>query len=381
MRDTHRTPDQGLVPRVERDTRLRPMADTSTTLQKVSAEALGTFVLVFIGCGTAIFSGGDYVAIGLAFGLTVLAGAYAFGRISGAHFNPAVSVGAALGGRMAWRQVPVYVGAQLAGAIVAGLSLFVLVHGIDGYDVGDSGLGQNGFGDDGTGYAWWAALLAEVILTAIFLFVILAVTDARNEHPALAPAAIGLTLSMIHFASISLTGTSVNPARSIGVGIFAGSDAIIQLWLFIVAPLIGAAIAGLTYPLLFGHGTDPVIGSGLSFGRPAPAAVPGYGAPDQYQQEWNQQTAQDQAAWEQEPIIQDGWQWDHAAQEWKPLEQWQQPAPPAQATQVAPVEPVMPVQPTPVQPTPQATPPQPASPAQPPQPDPGTETTQLRPPE
>jgi aquaporin Z len=307
------------------------MADTSTTVQKVAAEALGTFVLVFIGCGTAIFSGGDYVAIGLAFGLTVLAGAYAFGRISGAHFNPAVSVGAALGGRMAWRQLPVYVGAQLGGALVAGLSLFVLVHGIDGYDIGDNGLAQNSFGDDGSGYAWWAAFLVEVILTAIFLYVILAVTDARNEHPALAPAAIGLTLTMIHFASINLTGTSVNPARSIGVGVFAGGDAIVQLWLFILAPLLGGAIAGVTYPMIYGHATDPVPGSGWSFARRAPAAVPGYGAPDQFQQEWNQQ-AVEQAAWEQEPIIQDGWQWDHAAQEWKPLEQWQ-PAPPAQTAQ------------------------------------------------
>jgi aquaporin Z len=354
------------------------MADTSTTVQKVAAEALGTFVLVFIGCGTAIFSGGDYVAIGLSFGLTVLAGVYAFGRISGGHFNPAVSVGAALGGRMAWRQVPVYVGSQLGGAIVAGLALFVLVQGIDGYDVGDSGLAQNSFGDDGTGYAWWAALLVEVILTAIFVYVILAVTDVRNEHPGLAPAAIGLTLTMIHFTSIHLTGTSVNPARSIGVGLFAGGDAIVQLWLFIIAPLIGAAVAGLSYPIVFGHGTDPVAGSGLTFARPSPAAVPGYGAPDQYQQEWNQQTAQEQAAWEQEPIIQDGWQWDHAAQEWKPLEQWQPPAPPVQAA---------PAQPTPATPAvpPAATDPAVAPAEQPQQgwsqPEPGTETTQLRPPE
>jgi aquaporin Z len=343
------------------------MADSSTTVQKVAAEALGTFVLVFIGCGTAIFSGGDYVAIGLAFGLTVLAGAYAFGRISGAHFNPAISVGAALGGRMAWRQVPVYVGSQLGGAIVAGLALFVLVQGIDGYDVGSSGLAQNSFGDDGTGYAWWAAFLAELILTAIFVYVILSVTDIRNEHPALAPAAIGLTLTMIHFASINLTGTSVNPARSIGVGIFAGGDAIVQLWLFIVAPLLGGAVAGLTYPMVFGHGVDPVPGSGLSFARPAPAAAPAYAARDQYQQEWNQQTAQEQAAWEQEPIIQDGWQWDHAAQEWKPLEQWQPPAPPAQA---APAQPDEPAPPTPA--------PAPA-PVEPP--EPGTETTQFRAPE
>jgi aquaporin Z len=338
------------------------MADTSTTAQKVAAEALGTFVLVFIGCGTAIFSGGDYVAIGLAFGLTVLAGAYAFGRISGAHFNPAVSVGAALGGRMAWRQVPLYVGSQLAGAIAAGLALFVLVQGIEDYDVGTSGLAQNAFGDEGSGYAWWAAFLAELILTAIFLYVILAVTDARNEHPALAPAAIGLTLSMIHFASIGLTGTSVNPARSIGVGLFAGSDAIVQLWLFILAPLAGGAIAGITYPLVFGHGTEPVPGSGLRFARPAPAAaVPGYGAPDQFQQEWNQQTV-DQAAWEQEPIIQDGWQWDHAAQEWKPLEQWQ-PAAPAQTTPPASADPAS------------------TDPAVAPGEQPGTGTTQFRPPE
>jgi aquaporin Z len=261
--------------------------------------------------------------------------------------------------------VPLYVGSQLAGAIVAGLSLFVLVRGIDGYDVGESGLAQNGFGDDGTGYAWWAAFLAELILTAIFLYVILAVTDARNEHPALAPAAIGLTLAMIHFASIPLTGTSVNPARSIGVGLFAGSDAIIQLWLFILAPLAGAAIAGITYPLVFGHATEPVPGSGLRFSRPVPAAaVPGYGAPDQFQQEWNQQ-AQEQAAWEQEPIIQDGWQWDHAAQEWKPLEQWQ-PAPPAQGS-------TPPAQGTP---SPTST-----DPAVAPGEQPGTGTTQFRPPE
>jgi aquaporin Z len=338
------------------------MADTSTTAQKVAAEGLGTFVLVFIGCGTAIFSQVDYVATGLAFGLTVLVGAYAFGRISGAHFNPAVSVGAALGGRMAWRQVPVYVGSQLVGGVLAGLVLFILVKGIDGYDIDTQGFAQNSFGDDGTGYAVWAAFLAELVLTAIFLYVILAVTDARNEHPALAPAAIGLSLTMIHFVAIPLTGTSVNPARSIGVGLFAGSDAIIQLWLFILAPVIGAAIAGFTYPLIFGHGTEPVPGSGLNFSRPMPAAVPGYGAPDQFQQEWNQQAATEQAAWEQEPIIQDGWQWDHAEQEWKPLEQWQ-PAPPAQPAadpQAAPGE---------------------QSPQGWSQPQPGAGNTQIRPPE
>ncbi|WP_028653231.1 MIP/aquaporin family protein [Nocardioides halotolerans] len=347
------------------------MADTSTTVQKVSAEALGTFVLVFFGCGSVVFAnnaggGADYVAVGFTFGLAVLLMAYAVGRISGGHFNPAVSVGAAMGGRIAWRQVPVYVGAQLAGAIVAGLSLFVLLHGFENFD-SEGNMGQNFFGDEGSGYAWWAAFLLELILTMLFIMVILAVTDARFEHPALAPLAIGLTLTAIHFVAIPATGTSVNPARSIGPALFAGGDAIVQLWLFILAPAIGGALGGLVYPLVFGHGTDPVPGSGLTFSRPSPAAVPGYGAPDQFQQEWNQQqSAQEQAAWEQEPIIQDGWQWDHAAQEWKPLEQWQPPATPAQSQ----VEQSHVVQPEVEQP--------PA--AQPPV-DPGTQTTQMRPPE
>jgi aquaporin Z len=123
----------------------------------------------------------------------------------------------------------------------------------------------------------------------------------------------------------------VNPARSIGVGVYAGTDAIADLWLFILAPLLGGAIAGLTYPLLFGHGTDPVAGSGLGFGRAAASAVPGYGAPDQFQQEWNQPdgvaaVSPHHQEWEPEPIIQDGWQWDHQAQEWKPLEEWPPPA-------------------------------------------------------
>jgi aquaporin Z len=303
------------------------MDETSTIVptsgQKIAAEVIGTFILVFFGCATAIFSGGDYTGIALAFGLTVLCGAYAFGRISGAHFNPAVTVGAALGGRIAWRQTPLYFGSQLVGGLLAGLTLFILVQGIDGYDVGNDGLAQNAYRHDGIGYAVWAAFLLEMVLTAVFVWVILAVTDARNEHPALAPAAIGLALTMVHLASIGATGTSVNPARSIGVGVFAGSTAVVQLWLFILAPLAGGAIAGLTYPLLFGHGTDPVPGSGLRF-----APVPGYGAPDQLQQEWNQGTeTSTSTVVAHEPIVQDGWQWDHEAQEWKPQEQFQQPPP------------------------------------------------------
>ena len=276
------------------------MPESATTGRQVSAEILGTFVLVFFGCGTALMSGGDYVATALAFGLTVLVMAYAVGRVSGGHFNPAVTLGAAVGGRIAWRQVPVYIGAQLGGALAAGLCLFVLMHGFPGFDA-TGNLGQNSFGDAGSGYAWWAALLLEMLMTAVFLWVILAVTDVRNEHPALAPLAIGLTLTMLHFGSIAATGTSVNPARSIGVGVFAGVDAIAQLWLFILAPLLGGAIAGITYALLFGRGAEDVPGSGLRFVRvqiapgavgpgvaaPGVGAVPGYGAPDQLQEQWN----------------------------------------------------------------------------------------------
>ena len=307
------------------------MTETPTTGQKVAAEVIGTFVLVFFGCATAVISGGDYVAIALAFGLALLIGIYAFGRISGAHFNPAVTVGAAIAGRLAWRQTPIYIGSQLVGALLAGLTLFLLMQGFEGYDVSRDGLGENSFGDDGSGFAWWSAFILEALLTAIFLWVILSVTDGRNEHPALAPLAIGLALTAIHLASLAATGTSVNPARSIGVGVYAGTDALTDLWLFILAPLVGAAIAGLTYPLLFGHGTEPVTGSGFRVGRgtAGAGAVPGYGAPDQFQQEWNQPDAaaatqqHQHQNWEPEPIIQDGWQWDHHAQEWKPLEQWQ----------------------------------------------------------
>jgi aquaporin Z len=281
------------------------MPESSTTVQQASAEVLGTFVLVFFGCGTVLmttqFEGStNYVATALAFGLTVLVMAYAVGRVSGGHFNPGVTLGAAVGGRIAWRQVPVYMGAQLVGALTAGLFLFTLMHGFPGFDA-TGNMAQNSFGDAGSGYAWWAAFLLEMLMTAVFLWVILAVTDVRNEHPALAPLAIGLTLTMLHFGSIAATGTSVNPARSIGVGVFAGVDAVAQLWLFILAPLLGGAIAGISYALLFGRGAEDVPGSGLRLVRiqiapgamgpdvaaPGVGAVPGYGAPDQLQEQWN----------------------------------------------------------------------------------------------
>ena len=152
----------------------------------------------------------------------------------------------------------------------------------------------------------------------MFLMAILAVTDERNEHPALAPLAIGLTLAMIHFATIPLTGTSVNPARSIGPALFAGVDAIAQLWLFILATLLGGALAGLLYPLVFGRHGEPVAGSGLRFGRrPPPGAVPGYGAPDAYQQQWNQQYGVPQPGQPGQP--------GQAPWPPQPPQQWQQP--------------------------------------------------------
>jgi aquaporin Z len=151
------------------------MADTSTTPQKVAAEVLGTFVLVFFGCGSVIYNGtgaGEFniVSVGLTFGLAVMVMAYAVGRISGAHFNPAVSLGAALGGRMSWRQVPLYMGSHLAGAIVAGLALFVLLQGYDAFEA-EGNMGQNSFGDQGSGYEWWAAFLLEVLITFVFVTV------------------------------------------------------------------------------------------------------------------------------------------------------------------------------------------------------------------
>ncbi len=367
-------------------------APAPTLAQKLSAEAIGTFVLVVFGVGAAVLAQ-DYAAVGLSFGIAVVAMVYAFGRISGGHFNPAVSVGAALGGRIAWREAGSYVGAQIGGALVGGLLVVLMVvAGDTGAGFGDDVFGANGFGDRG-GFALGGALIIEVVMTFIFVLVILAVTDTRNEHPALAPLAIGLTLSAIHFASMAATGTSVNPARSLSTVFFSGGDAIAQIWLFLLAPVAGAAIAGAAYPALFGHGTDPVPGSGLRSGRSA--AVPGYGAPDQYQQQWNQQVAgypQDQQVLQplghegqgaatpqpavrtsdpgaramdahasqagqaataqgsgqgatgqwgtaqpaqpvQQPIIQDGWQWDPQAQQWFPAPQQAQQPDPGQSGQ------------------------------------------------
>ncbi|WP_309080643.1 aquaporin Z [Zhihengliuella sp.] len=237
---------------------------------RLIAEALGTFVLVFGGCGSAIFAasviaegpinmGIGFVGVALAFGLTVLTMAYAVGHISGGHFNPAVTLGAALAGRVEWKAVGPYVITQIVAASVAGLALFAIASGREGFDAVESGFASNGYGDRSPdGYSLVAALLIEIILTAIFLYIILGSTDSRAPQ-GFAPLAIGLGLTLIHLVSIPITNTSVNPARSLGVAWFAGPEALGQVWLFLVAPLIGAAIAGLTYKMFFPNTEDVIL--------------------------------------------------------------------------------------------------------------------------
>lgn len=222
-------------------------------MTKYIAEAIGTFTLVFFGVGTAVLAGAgaapadpiSLVGISLAFGISVIAMAYSIGQISGAHLNPAVSLGCLVAGKLSKSDFTGYVIGQVAGGLVATFFIYVIVMSKSaGYDISANGLGQNGWGDaSGGGYGFVGALLFEVIATAIFLVVILGVTS-DGGNATVAGLVIGLTLTMIHLVGINITGTSVNPARSFGPALFAGGQAISQLWLFIVAPLIGAAIGG-----------------------------------------------------------------------------------------------------------------------------------------
>jgi len=211
------------------------------------AEFIGTFTLVFFACGTAVIAGSQVGVLGiaLAFGLALIAAAYGIGAISGCHINPAVSLGALVAGRMDGRQFVTYVIAQCLGAIVAAYVLAYLAAGaIDGYDFVGKGLAQNGWGAGyGAGYGEGAAFLFESVATFIFVLVILGATG-KGSHPATAGLAIGLTLTVIHLVGIRITGTSVNPARSLGPALVIGGQALSQLWLFIVAPLLGGAAAG-----------------------------------------------------------------------------------------------------------------------------------------
>jgi aquaporin Z len=228
-----------------------PMPPTGNS--RLGAEVLGTFWLVLGGCGTAIFAAdGDRVAISLAFGLTVLTGAYALGHISGAHFNPAVTIGLATARRFDWKDVPGYVVAQVVGATIAGAVLLLIANGVDGFEASGN-MATNGYGDESpAGFALWSVIFAEIVFTAMFLYVILGVTSKRAT-PAVAGVTIGLCLTLIHLVSIPIDGTSVNPARSLGVAWFGGGDALAQVWVFLLAPLLGAAIAGISHALIVGE--------------------------------------------------------------------------------------------------------------------------------
>ena len=225
-------------------------------MKKLFAEFFGTFWLVFGGCGSAVFAAGfpdlgiGFAGVALAFGLTVLTMAYAVGHISGGHFNPAVSIGLWAGGKFEAKDLLGYIIAQVIGAIAAAGALYLIVSGkSDFVDIG--GFAANGYGDlSPDGYSMTSALVAEFLLTAFFLLIILGSTNARAPK-GFAPIAIGLALTLIHLISIPITNTSVNPARSTSQALFAGADFTSQLWLFWVAPIAGAIVAGLIHKTLF----------------------------------------------------------------------------------------------------------------------------------
>lgn len=221
-------------------------------MKQYSAEFIGTFWLVLGGCGSAVLAAAfPEVGIGLlgvsfAFGLTVLTMAFAIGHISGCHLNPAVSIGLYAGGRFPANQLAPYIIAQILGAITAGAVLFVIASGKEGFDLA-AGFASNGYGVHSPGgYSMVAALVTEVVMTMMFLFVIMGVTDDRAPA-GFAPIGIGLCLTLIHLISIPVTNTSVNPARSTGVAIFAGDWALSQLWLFWLAPIVGAVLGAVIY--------------------------------------------------------------------------------------------------------------------------------------
>ncbi len=240
---------------------------TPSMSHRLWAEFLGTFWLVFGGCGSAVLAakvvqdgtinmGIGFVGVALAFGLTVLTGAYALGHISGGHFNPAVTFGCAIAKRVEWSAVVPYWVTQIVGASVAGGVLYLIASGKDGFSASENGFATNGYGEfSPDGYSLLSVIIIEIVLAAVFLWVILGVTS--NKAPAgFAPLAIGLTLTLIHLIAIPVSNTSVNPARSLGVAWFAGGDHLAQVWVFILAPLIGAAIAGVSYAALTGDEDD-----------------------------------------------------------------------------------------------------------------------------
>ncbi|EPF9726763.1 aquaporin Z [Vibrio fluvialis] len=222
-------------------------------MNKYIAEMFGTFWLVLGGCGSAVLAAGfpdvgiGLLGVALAFGLTVLTMAFAIGHISGCHLNPAVTVGLWVGGRFSAKDVIPYIVFQVIGGVIAATILYVIASGQASFDVAASGFAANGFGDHSPGgYTLTAALVSEVVMTAMFLLVIMGATDNRAPQ-GFAPIAIGLCLTLIHLISIPVTNTSVNPARSTAVALFVGDWAISQLWLFWLAPIVGGALGALIY--------------------------------------------------------------------------------------------------------------------------------------
>lgn len=223
-----------------------------TLTKKLGAEFIGTFWLVLGGCGSAVLAasfpdvGIGLLGVSLAFGLTVLTMAYAIGHISGCHLNPAVSLGLWSGGRFSGSELGPYIAAQVAGGIAGATVLYVIASGQTGFDA-SAGFASNGYGEHSPGgYSLIAALVAEIVMTFMFLMIILGATDKRAPQ-GFAPLAIGLGLTLVHLISIPVTNTSVNPARSTGVAIFQGDWALSQLWLFWLAPIVGAVLAGFVY--------------------------------------------------------------------------------------------------------------------------------------
>lgn len=234
--------------------------------KKYVAELIGTFWLVLGGCGSAVISaafpqvGIGLLGVSLAFGLTVVTMAYAIGHISGCHLNPAVTVGLTAGGRFPSSDVLPYIVAQVLGGIIAGAVLYAIASGAPGFDVA-KGFASNGYGEHSPGgYNLFAAFITEVVMTAMFLFIIMGATHGKAPV-GFAPLAIGLGLTLIHLISIPVTNTSVNPARSTGVAVFVGSWALGQLWLFWVAPLLGGVIGGTLYRWLLGQEEPAVTGN------------------------------------------------------------------------------------------------------------------------
>ena len=224
-------------------------------INKLTAEFIGTFWLVLGGCGSAVLAAGypelgiGFAGVSLAFGLTVLTGAYALGHISGGHFNPAVSFGLWAGGRFEAKELPGYIVSQVLGGILGATVLYLIASGTDGFSL-SSGFASNGYGElSPGGYSMTAALVTEVVMTFMFLIIILGATH-KNASPGFGGIAIGLALTLIHLISIPVTNTSVNPARSTSQAIFAGGEYLDQLWLFWVAPIIGAILAGLVYKMM-----------------------------------------------------------------------------------------------------------------------------------